>query len=206
MYQNIQFPRHKRAKMTNPSFNFTWDKSNKEVQGKVFAKKKQTTAVRDDQVKIPQPQRNKTTNSENASKIINYKQKDTTSQFVKRKRKKEKQKEQEQEEKEEDFEELLNSYSENNKSVKPAKKNFSLFGQKHKQIYVSTESGKSVSEKVFTTKGQKFSDIKQIHKHILSNLEKHNFIKLTTVQEKAIPVILSGKNTLVRIRDMELSK
>lgn len=185
--------------MTNPSFNFTWDKSNKDVQAKVFAKKKQT-AVRDNQVKMPNSQQNKTTNNDNSSKVVNYKRSDNPTQFVKRKRKKEKQKEQEQEEKEEDFEELLNSYSENNnKSVKPAKQNFSLFGQKHKKIYVSTESGESVSEKVFTSKGQKFSDITQIHKHILSNLEKHNFTKLTTVQEKAIPVILSGKNTLVRI-------
>ncbi|XP_057667803.1 probable ATP-dependent RNA helicase CG8611 [Diorhabda carinulata] len=74
---------------------------------------------------------------------------------------------------------------------------YSLFNVGRKDIYVKGNSkGKSVVEKVFST-SKSFSDL-EIHKYIVSNLEKHNFTTLTNVQEKAIPVILKGRNVLIR--------
>lgn len=71
----------------------------------------------------------------------------------------------------------------------------SLFSE-HKDMYVKTNiKGVSVVEKVFSA-DKKFSSL-DIHKHLLSNLEKHNFITLTNVQEKSIPLVLNGKNLLV---------
>lgn len=76
-------------------------------------------------------------------------------------------------------------------------KSYSLFGEKHKSLHIDTRGvGVSVSEKVFSTSGTKFSDL-NIHKWIVSNIEKMDFKTMTTVQEKALPTILSGKNTLV---------
>ncbi|KAJ8957609.1 hypothetical protein NQ314_006535, partial [Rhamnusium bicolor] len=73
----------------------------------------------------------------------------------------------------------------------------SLFSVAHKDVYVNTSiKGKSVVEKVFSA-GGKFGDL-NIHKHLVSNLAKINFTALTNVQEKSIPVVLSGKNVLIR--------
>lgn len=58
-------------------------------------------------------------------------------------------------------------------------------------------AGKAVTEKLFTS-NKSFRDLNEIHDHIISNLEKHNFLRLTTVQEKAIPIVVEGKNVLVR--------
>lgn len=71
-----------------------------------------------------------------------------------------------------------------------------LFSERGKNLYVDTRGGVSVSEKVFAA-GRSVSDL-NIHKYLVSNLEKHNFHQLTTVQDKSIPVILSGKDVLVR--------
>ncbi|CAG9833384.1 unnamed protein product [Diabrotica balteata] len=74
---------------------------------------------------------------------------------------------------------------------------YSLFNIGHKDVYVKGNAkGKSVVEKVFSA-DKKFSNL-DIHKYIVSNLEKHNFTTLTNVQEKSIPAILQGQNVLVR--------
>ncbi|KAJ8919054.1 hypothetical protein NQ315_016960 [Exocentrus adspersus] len=73
----------------------------------------------------------------------------------------------------------------------------SLFAVRHKDVYINTNiKGKSIVEKVFSS-GKKFSDL-DIHKYLVSNLQKINFITLTNVQEKSIPVIMTGKNVLIR--------
>lgn len=82
--------------------------------------------------------------------------------------------------------------------VQKAKNTYSPFKERWKKVYVEASGGTSVSEKVFTSSGLTFSDL-SIHKHLVSNLEKIDFKSLTTVQEKAIPVIFSGKDTLVSI-------
>lgn len=77
-----------------------------------------------------------------------------------------------------------------------ADKKYSLFYEKQvKKLHVQSQSGKSVFEKVFSE--ESFSDLK-IHKHLLSNLNKNNFDKLTNVQAKAIPTLMEGNNTLIR--------
>lgn len=79
-------------------------------------------------------------------------------------------------------------------------KNYSLFGEKQKQVYIDTKVGKSVQENLFAESGKSFSDL-GIHRHLVSNLEKINFTKLTNVQEKSIPIVLKGQNTLVSLFD-----
>lgn len=73
----------------------------------------------------------------------------------------------------------------------------SLFAVEHKNVYVNTKiKGKSIVERVFSS-GKKFSDL-DIHRYLVSNLEKINFTNLTNVQEKSIPEVMLGKNILVR--------
>ncbi|XP_018562519.1 probable ATP-dependent RNA helicase CG8611 [Anoplophora glabripennis] len=73
----------------------------------------------------------------------------------------------------------------------------SLFAVGHKDVYINTNiKGKSIVEKVFST-GKKFGDL-EIHKYLVSNLEKIHYTSLTNVQEKSIPEIMSGKNVLIR--------
>ncbi|KAG5884409.1 hypothetical protein JTB14_007007 [Gonioctena quinquepunctata] len=73
----------------------------------------------------------------------------------------------------------------------------SLFSVGHKDVYVKTNTkGRSVVEKVFSA-SKKFCDL-EIHKYIVSNLEKIGYTTLTNVQEKSIPVILEGNNVLIR--------
>lgn len=83
------------------------------------------------------------------------------------------------------------------KSLQPSKpKDHSLFSVGNKNIYIkSNTKGKSVIEEVFSD-GKKFVNL-DIHKYIVSNLEKIGFTTLTNVQVKSIPVILAGKNVLV---------
>lgn len=72
----------------------------------------------------------------------------------------------------------------------------SLFSEKYKSVHINTKiKGASLTEKVFSA-GKKFDKL-ELHPHMLSNLTKHDFTILTNVQEKAIPVILSGQNCLV---------
>ena len=75
---------------------------------------------------------------------------------------------------------------------------YNLFSNERKALYIDTEAGDAVKETVFTSSGNRFKNL-SIHKHLVSNLEKHNYTALTTVQEKAIPIILSGKDTLVSL-------
>lgn len=78
------------------------------------------------------------------------------------------------------------------------KKNYSLFAGEHKSLYISQSSGKAVSEQVFANSGNNFTDL-NIHKHLVSNLEKIDFKTLTNVQEKAIPFVMNGENCLVSV-------
>lgn len=75
-------------------------------------------------------------------------------------------------------------------------KNYALFTDSPKRLHINVSSGKSVSEKVFATSDRKFNNL-DIHRHLVSNLEKIDFKALTNVQEKAIPIIMSGKSCLV---------
>ncbi|XP_045466126.1 probable ATP-dependent RNA helicase CG8611 [Harmonia axyridis] len=83
-----------------------------------------------------------------------------------------------------------------NIGAKHEKSDHKLFSEKNKTNNIVNIRGVSVVEKVFS-KGGKFSDL-QIHKYVVSNLEKHGFSTLTKVQEKAIPVVLNGGDVLVR--------
>lgn len=72
----------------------------------------------------------------------------------------------------------------------------SLFSEKYKSVHINTKiKGASLTEKVFSA-GKKFDKL-ELHPHLLSNLTKNDFTILTNVQERAIPVILSGQNCLV---------
>lgn len=78
----------------------------------------------------------------------------------------------------------------------PSSKSHSLFSENYKNVHINTDvKGVSVAERVFSTGGD--FGVLGLHRHLQSNLEKHGFTVLTTVQEKAIPVVLSGKNCLV---------
>lgn len=186
----------------NPSFSFTWDNSKKQRPAKVFSKKRQFNKTQE----LP---KEKTEIKRHTDKVNIHttvakdsvtakKQLENYPGFIKRKRKKIKQVPQNdlQEESDDSNADLYYGKNIEAKTAKQQKPSFALFNQKPKQVYIDTASGKPVSENVFTITGHTFSDIK-IHKHVLSNLEKHGFVKMTTVQEKAIPVILNGKNTLV---------
>lgn len=83
-----------------------------------------------------------------------------------------------------------------NVKFKSDHKGHSLFGERHKEVYVNAQGGKSLKEDLFTSSGKSFKDL-EIHKYLVSNLEKIGYTKLTNVQEKAIPVIAAGRNALV---------
>ncbi|XP_033228325.1 probable ATP-dependent RNA helicase CG8611 [Belonocnema kinseyi] len=79
---------------------------------------------------------------------------------------------------------------------KPTGKISSLFGNNPEVLSMGQRFVKPVQEKVFS--GIKFSDL-DIHPYSVSNLEQNMQItKMTTVQQKAIPQILLGKDVLVR--------
>lgn len=191
------------------SFNVTW-KSDSKLTGKVYAKKRklktdkkvssgsQQTLVDsqkkfEDKVTVKHEQMNKKVLQQNAIKNLqqnsdhailggNFKK---TSKLVKRKQKKIR------------LLAKLAADSERQSPIQPQKqKEHSLFSVGNKDIYIKPNaSGKSVVEEVFST-DKKFADL-NIHKYIVSNLEKIGFTTLTNVQEKSIPVILNGKNVLV---------
>ncbi|KAJ8677157.1 hypothetical protein QAD02_012944, partial [Eretmocerus hayati] len=72
----------------------------------------------------------------------------------------------------------------------------SLFGNNPEVPYIGQRLVRPVNENVFTA--DTFSDL-NIHKYSVLNLEKNMEIsKMTTVQKKAIPVILSGYDVLVK--------
>lgn len=189
------------------SFNVTW-KSNTKPTGKVFAKKRKPktdnnitnlprqnstdkqSKVKDNKIekllsvkkKIKQPVIKDTqTNNNLDENPVSAK----STKLVKRKQKKDK---------------LLAKIAADNSQKTSAQlskqKEHSLFSVGNKDVYVkSNTKGKSVVEEVFST-NKKFNDL-NIHKYIVSNLEKIGFTTLMNVQEKSIPVILSGKNVLV---------
>ncbi|XP_066138089.1 probable ATP-dependent RNA helicase CG8611 [Euwallacea fornicatus] len=85
----------------------------------------------------------------------------------------------------------------NDFSSSGGKKSRSLFSEKYKTLHVNANvRGASVTEKVFSV-DRKFSEL-NIHQHLKSNLQKNGFAILTNVQDKAIPIVLSGENCLIR--------
>ncbi|XP_058800027.1 probable ATP-dependent RNA helicase CG8611 [Phymastichus coffea] len=89
------------------------------------------------------------------------------------------------------------SKSENvNHNFHPKGKIASLFGHNPEIPHIGQRFVKPVNEKVFSA--EKFSEL-GIHAYAVSNLEQNmNITTMTTVQKKAIPVILSGHDVLVR--------
>lgn len=192
------------------SFNVTWNNDNK-IAGKVFARKRKLKAdvtnssinqnlidsssvskeKKVDKHFSIQKKLNKPKKSEKKSDILEkINLKDTseikkTTKLVKRKQKKDK------------LLAKLAADSQQNTSVpQPKQKEHSLFSVERKDVYVkSNNKGISVVEEVFSS-GKKFSDL-DIHRFIVSNLEKIGYTTLTNVQDKSIPVILSGQNVLV---------
>lgn len=79
---------------------------------------------------------------------------------------------------------------------KPSSKVSSLFGNNPEVPNIGQRFVKPVSEAVFSKTS--FSDL-GIHPYAVSNLEQNMKItNMTTVQQKAIPVIMSGKDVLIR--------
>lgn len=202
------------------TFDVSWSSGNKALGGKVFAKRRKapkTTeksiqpvvnqtpkSVANDVEKADKPQNFKITNKlerktfvENPNKtdkkipFKNFKSFDIASEIstklVKRKKNKDKLAIK--------LADQTGSTTEIQNSTKTPNKH-SLFSVGSKNIYVKPNlRGKPVIEKVFSA-GKKFSDL-DIHKYIVSNLEKIGFTTLTTVQEKSVPVVLSRDNVLV---------
>ncbi|KAF5302698.1 hypothetical protein FQR65_LT08440 [Abscondita terminalis] len=161
------------------SMNFTWGKATT-VKGTVLRRRKLLTNKEEKREIIPNPTITKT-------KFKSRSEKPTV--HIKRKHKKDKQK-------------LEQSNARPDNSAVPAKTQIIeplklQFNQQREISFSVVKRGKSVSEKLFTDSGQKFSDL-NLHKHLISNLEKINFNNLTTVQEKVIPIALSRRDILVR--------
>ncbi|KAK5650923.1 hypothetical protein RI129_001952 [Pyrocoelia pectoralis] len=152
------------------SLNFSWGKPTNVIKGQVLRRKKVVVRNKDETSgPILQPPPKPSPLPSLDFKNINK----TTSVHIKRKYKKDKQKTAQQ-------------------HVTVVQKQSNI--ESERPTYIMK---KSVSEKVFTDSGKRFSDL-EIHKHLVSNLEKIHFTTLTTVQEKVIPILLSGKDMLVR--------
>lgn len=159
-------------------FKFTWE--NKKSKAKVFRKKSKTgsknalteeiiPANRDGDGEV-----NEDTVTENVIETNNIEE--TRKKFSKKKQKNK----------------LKGDFNLKNNN----QNTYKIFSNEHKDLYIDTEEGDAPRETVFTSSGNRFNNL-SIHKHLVSNLEKHNYIALTTVQERAIPIILSGRDTLV---------
>lgn len=177
--------------MTNISdeqFNFKWNENKNKTKGKSF-KKRDGPIIKATQIKTIN------TNVKNNIENSFDKSPENKSTHIKRKHKKDKQLRLAESSNGTDSgaDKSGTNRSDNNKNPN---KNYSLFGEKPKEVYINTEVGKSIQEDLFATSGKSFRDL-DIHRHLVSNLEKINYLKLTNVQEKSIPVITSGKNTLV---------
>ncbi|XP_066256999.1 probable ATP-dependent RNA helicase CG8611 [Euwallacea similis] len=85
----------------------------------------------------------------------------------------------------------------NDFSSSGSKKSHSLFSEKYKTLHVNANiKGASVAERVFSA-DRKFSEL-NVHQHLKNNLQKNGFEILTNVQDKAIPIVLSEENCLIR--------
>lgn len=164
----------------NSGFNISWD-SKKTSSGKVFKKKKPQ--------KIPEEISSTDISKDTSSPNKNSTKTKPFQEHIKRKQKKDKQLARTQV-KEGNVPQIVKQTNDF--------KNYSLFGEKQKEVYIDTRVGKSVQENLFAESGKSFSDL-GIHRHLVSNLEKINFTKLTNVQEKSIPVVLEGQNALVSL-------
>ncbi|EEZ97652.2 probable ATP-dependent RNA helicase CG8611 [Tribolium castaneum] len=170
------------------SFDFTWNNA-AQVTGKAFVRKKSSKKVSTQKQTAPPKKAPESRTAKNKSLEPDDNQQEKLSGYVKRKQKKDKL--------------AAKAASDGNQQIskgsgdKSATTSYSLFAVRHKDIYVNTNiKGKSVVEKVFSGE-KKFSDL-QIHKYLVANLQKHSFVNLTNVQERAIPEILAGKNVLIR--------
>lgn len=198
------------------SFNVTW-KTNTKLAGKVFARKRKpingnknidlseehTSNAKQFSAKLTDKKVVKHLNVKqkvSKEKNITNRREDTASidvndntnivkmtKLVKRKQKKDK------------LLAKLAADSQQSTAVAQSKpKDHSLFSVGNKNVYIQTNTkGKSVIEEVFSA-DKKFDNL-NIHKYIVSNLGKIGFTTLTNVQEKSIPVILSGQNVLVSL-------
>ncbi|XP_050308151.1 probable ATP-dependent RNA helicase CG8611 [Anthonomus grandis grandis] len=181
------------------TFGFQWTDQKSSGTKAVFVKKRKNQG---EGVKVPT---NPVKSSENISKVpkkpINFNNnkqsikkvttpEDKSNLFIKRKGKKDKLKAKTDQQ-------INKEFSKPNNSDASAKHHHSLFSESYKNVHVEVNAkGKSVVEKLFST-GKKFSEL-EIHRHLMSNLEKHKYSVLTNVQEKSIPTILAGKNCLIR--------
>ncbi|KAF5273483.1 hypothetical protein FQA39_LY07500 [Lamprigera yunnana] len=162
---------------TSTSVNFSWA-STSNVKGTAFRKKK-TVKNTDEKVivannELKKKDLHKLPKKKNIEPILH----------IKRKHKKDKQK-------------LLNKTEETQVNVNNNVKTKKFEYKNKKPIANQFHDRKHVSEKLFTESGKNFSDL-NIHRHLISNLEKNDFKTLTTVQEKVIPIVISGKDVLVR--------
>lgn len=192
------------------SFDFVFNNPKTKSVGKVFAKRRKVDNPlskndgKKSQVNVPTSkndqestpaQKTKTTERKDKSNTLSFKNTnkqteqntnnatdDTSNNLIKRKKKKDKQ--------------LLQNQQGDKANTFKNKSQHSLFSENYKTITINSNiKGASVVEKVFSVKN--FNDL-NIHRYIVSNLEKNGFTTLTNVQEKAIPVVLEGNNVLIR--------
>ncbi|XP_023016763.2 uncharacterized protein [Leptinotarsa decemlineata] len=189
------------------SFNLVWNNGDKHVKGKAFVKKKKVSNIKstlsekqstisikkaisrssgkDDTI---QKINVEFVNQNNNTEPSHEKSFNESTKFIKRKQRKDK-----------IAAKQAAKQGETLSQVEAPNKNqsYSLFSVGQKDVYVKTNTkGRSVVEKVFSA-NNKFSNL-DIHKHIVSNLEKIGFSSITNVQEKSIPIIFEGKNVLIR--------
>lgn len=171
--------------MTNPSFNFKWDTKKKSASAKVFSRKRSSknssvekTSISSNKVSVDRNASEQTVGNEVSSSLPESKHK-RNKQFI---------------HKTSNTESTANSSGDVGRFR--GKKALDNYTSQRNYYKPARTTGKAVTEKLFTS-DKSFKDLEQIHHHIISNLEKNNFLRLTTVQEKAIPVICKGKNTLV---------
>lgn len=166
------------------SFEFSFNKNPNPVAGKVFARKRkvnvekpesestQTIATKQAVNNVPRKSFKKKISFNNGPAKQSF---NDSSILVKRKKNKDK----------------LNAAANKDKDQATEnslqKSTHSLFSEKHKSLYINVNTkGKSLVETVFSKSEQSFSDL-NIHKYLVSNLEKINFTTLTTVQENQFP-------------------
>ncbi|KAI4457419.1 rna helicase [Holotrichia oblita] len=176
--------------ITKPTFTFSWDNNKqKPTQSTAFKKRNKTKSLQIDE--LNETRSNAANKLQKTSDIVPENTAELSSnKHVKRKKRKDKL--------------LAKQLLKEGVNVDVSKlnndnqtKNYALFTESSKRLHINVSSGKSVSEDVFATSDRQFNNL-DIHRHLVSNLEKIDFKTLTNVQEKAIPIVMSGKNCLIR--------
>ncbi|KRT81118.1 helicase, partial [Oryctes borbonicus] len=179
------------TKVIQPTFKFSWDNNRQNpIQSKIFKRKNVSNESGIENIAlIKEKDDSKAVPSNDKARLRNPSE-SNNKKHVKRKKRKDKLL----------AKQFLKEGIEAN-FVKPIndiqKNNVPLFTETPRELYVNTSRRKPVSENVFAISNNKFSDL-NIHRHLVSNLEKINYKTITNVQEKAIPIILTGKNCLIR--------